>query len=299
MMIQLGIAPIAWSNDDLPQLGGETSLEQCLTEARLAGYSGVEKGGKFPMDAAQLKPLLDDHGLKLASGWFSGGLLDLSVDQEKKRIRQQLELYQDLNVPLMVYAETTGTVQNKLQTPVSRRPTLAPDDIKRYGEKLSKFAEWLKAEQCPISYHHHMGTVIETEDEIDLLMENSDAAVGLLLDTGHLTFAGGDVNGTTKKWRHRINHIHTKDIRVEVLQTLRSEDWSFLKGVLEGVFTVPGDGSIDFRSFMKVVKEIGYSGWVIVEAEQDPAKANPFEMAKIGMAELRTAAAEADLEIVG
>lgn len=299
MTIQLGIAPIAWSNDDLPELGGETPLEQCLREARQAGYSGVEKGGKFPMDAATLGPILVDHDLTLATGWFSGGLLDLSIDAEKDRIRQQLELYQALDVPLMLYAETTGTVQNKFETPLSRRPKLRPDDIKRYGEKLTHFAEWLKAEQCPMTYHHHMGTVIETEDEIDLLMANSDVAVGLLLDTGHLTFAGGDVDGTTKRWGHRINHIHVKDIRADILEKLRRGDWSFLKGVLEGVFTVPGDGSIDFRSFMKVVKEIGYSGWVIVEAEQDPAKANPLKMAEVGMAELQAAANEAQLEIVG
>ena len=243
--------------------------------------------------------ILDDHGLELASGWFSGGLLEVTIDEEKNRIRQQLELYQELGVPVMVYAETTGTVQNKIEIAVSKRPTLSTDEIKRYGEKLTRFAEWLEAEQCPMTYHHHMGTVIETEDDLDRLMENSDDAVGLLLDTGHLTFAGGDVDATTRRWGHRINHVHCKDIRSDVHERLKSEDWSFLKGVLEGVFTVPGDGSIDFRGFAKTLKEIGYSGWVVVEAEQDPAKANPLEMAEIGMAELTAAAAEAGLEIEG
>ncbi|MEZ5835961.1 MAG: myo-inosose-2 dehydratase [Geminicoccaceae bacterium] len=299
MSIKLGIAPIGWSNDDLPELGADNTLEKCLSEAKKAGYSGVEKGGKFPMNAAELGPVLDGHGLLLASGWFSGGLLDLTIDEEKKRIQPQLELYQELGVPVMVYAETTGTVQNRIEIPVSRRPRLKADHVRRYGEKLTDFAEWLEAEQCPMTYHHHMGTVIETEEEIDLLMENSDDAVGLLLDTGHLTFAGGDVSATTRRWGHRINHVHVKDIRADVLERLRAEDWSFLKGVLEGVFTVPGDGSIDFRSFMKDLDAIGYSGWVIVEAEQDPAKANPLEMAEIGMAELRAAAAAAGIEIAG
>ena len=298
MAIRLGIAPIGWSNDDLPELGGDITLEQCLNEARQAGYSGVEKGGKFPMDPKILKPIMEDHQLDLVSGWFSGRLLEVTVDEEKSRIKEQLALYQAMGCPVMVYAETVGTVQGLIETPVSQRPKLTKDQIKRYGEKLTKFAEFLAAEHCPMSFHHHMGTVIEVEEEVDLLMEHTDKAVGLLLDTGHLTFAGGDVTGTTERWGHRINHVHTKDIRADVLKKLKAEDWSFLKGVLEGVFTVPGDGSIDFVAFMKSLKTIDYSGWVVIEAEQDPKKANPLKMAEIGMAALQEAAAGAGIEIV-
>jgi inosose dehydratase len=298
MAIRLGIAPIGWSNDDLPELGGDITLEQCLREAKQAGYSGVEKGGKFPMDPKVLKPIMAEHGLELVSGWFSGRLLECTVDEEKSRIKEQLALYQAMGCPVMVYAETVGTVQNKIEIPVSERPKLEPDAIKRYGEKLTKFAEFLAAEHVPMSYHHHMGTVIEIEAEIDLLMEHTDKAVGLLLDTGHLTFAGGDVTETTERWGHRINHVHTKDIRAAVLKKLKAENWSFLKGVLEGVFTVPGDGSIDFAAFMKTLKTIDYSGWVVVEAEQDPKKANPLKMAEIGMAALQEAATAAGIEIV-
>jgi len=298
MAIRLGIAPIGWSNDDLPELGGDITLQQCLKEAKQAGYAGVEKGGKFPMDAKVLKPIMAEHGLELVSGWFSGQLLDLTIDEEKSRIKQQLALYQEMGCPVMVYAETVGTVQNKIATPVSQRPKLKPDQIKRYGEKLTRFAEFLAAEHCPMSYHHHMGTVIETEEEVDILMEHTDKAVGLLLDTGHLTFAGGNVTETTERWGHRINHVHTKDIRMDVLKRLKAEDWSFLKGVLEGVFTVPGDGSIDFADFMKSLKRIDYAGWVVVEAEQDPKKADPLKMAEIGMAALQEAAEGAGIEIV-
>jgi inosose dehydratase len=298
MAIRLGIAPIGWSNDDLPELGGDITLEQCLKEAKQAGYSGVEKGGKFPMDPKVLKPIMEDHQLALVSGWFSGRLLEVTVDEEKSRIKQQLALYQAMGCPVMVYAETVGTVQGLIDTPVSQRPKLKPDQIKRYGEKLTKFAEFLEAEHCCMTFHHHMGTVIETEAEVDILMEHTDKAVGLLLDTGHLTFAGGDVTATTERWGHRINHVHTKDIRTDVLKKLKAEDWSFLKGVLEGVFTVPGDGSIDFGGFMKSLKTIGYAGWVVVEAEQDPKKANPLKMAEIGMAALQEAAAGAGIEIV-
>lgn len=298
MAIRLGIAPIAWSNDDLPELGGETTLEQCLREARQAGYSGVEKGGKFPMDPKVLKPIMEDHQIELVSGWFSGRLLEVTVEEEKSRIREQLALFQAMGCPVMVYAETVGTVQGLIDIPVSQRPKLTPDQIRRYGEKLTKLAEFLRAEHCPMTFHHHMGTVIEIEEEVDRLMESTDEAVGLLLDTGHLTFAGGDVIATTERWGRRINHVHTKDIRADVLKKLRAGDWSFLKGVLEGVFTVPGDGSIDFGAFMKTLKTIGYSGWVVVEAEQDPKKANPLKMAEIGMEALKEAAAGAGIEIV-
>lgn len=287
--IKLGIAPIAWSNDDLPELGGETTLETCLSEAKAAGFSGVEKGGKFPLDPKVLGPLLEDQGLALCSGWFSGGLRHGTVEDEKKNIAEQLHLFQVLGCPVMVYAETTGTVQGQIDTPVADRPVMPDEEFGPYGEKLTTFADWLEAEGCPMSYHHHMGTVIETERDVDLLMQATGPSVGLLLDTGHLTFAGGDVLATTRRHGARINHVHCKDIRGEVLQRLKAENWSFLNGVLEGVFTVPGDGMIDYGPFAKLLAEIGYSGWVVVEAEQDPVKANPFEMAKIGHAALSEA----------
>jgi inosose dehydratase len=299
MTIRLGIAPIGWTNDDLPELGGDIPLERCLREARAAGYAGVEKGGKFPLDPKVLGPLLQDHGLALVSGWFSGGLLELSLDEEKRRLREQLDLFLALGCPVLVYAETTNTVQNRIAVPVTDRPKLRPEDIRRYGEKLTKLADWLKEQGCPLTYHHHMGTVIETEPEIDLLMASTDVAVGLLFDTGHLTFAGGDVPATLRRHAARINHVHAKNIRPEVLERLRRERWSFLKGVLEGVFTVPGDpeGCVDFREVCRILKEIGYQGWIVVEAEQDARKANPLEMAQMGIEELTAACREAELAL--
>lgn len=295
--IRLGIAPIGWSNDDLPELGGDITLEQCLREARQAGYSGVEKGGKFPMDPKVLGPILEEHGLKLVSGWFSGELRQGSIEREKRRIAQQLALYQALDVPVMLYAETTGTVQNQINVPVAERPRMPDEEFKSYGDKLTELAEWLRAEGCPMTYHHHMGTVVETEHEVDLLMAKTGDAVGLLFDTGHLHFAGGDVLATARRHGRRINHVHCKDIRADVLARLKAENWSFLKGVVEGVFTVPGDGSIDFEAVAKVLAEIGYSGWIVVEAEQDPKKANPLEMARIGYEALTEAFGRADFAI--
>ena len=295
--IRLGIAPIGWSNDDLPELGGDITLEQCLREARAAGYTGVEKGGKFPMDPKVLGPMLEEHGLKLVSGWFSGELRRGSVEREKRRIAQQLALYQALAVPVMLYAETTGTVQNQIEVPVADRPRMPDEEFRSYGDRLTEFAEWLQAEGCPMTFHHHMGTVVETEREIDLLMARTGDAVGLLFDTGHLHFAGGDVLATARRHGRRINHVHCKDVRADVLARLKAENWSFLKGVVEGVFTVPGDGAVDFRAFAKVLAEIGYSGWVVVEAEQDPNKANPLEMATIGHKALTEAFGQAGFTI--
>jgi inosose dehydratase len=297
--IRLGIAPIGWSNDDLRGLGGDITLEQCLREARAAGYAGIEKGGKFPMDPKVLGPILKEHGLKLVTGWFSGELRHGSVEREKRRIAQQLALYQALDVPVMVYAETTGTLQAEVDAPVADRPRMPEEEFKRYGDKLTELAEWLRAEGCPMTFHHHMGTVVETEREIDLLMSRTGSAVGLLFDTGHLHFAGGDVLATARRHGKRINHVHCKDIRADVLARLKAENWSFLKGVVEGVFTVPGDGVIDYGPFAALLAEIGYRGWVVVEAEQDPAKANPLEMARIGHAALTKAFSDAGFAIVG
>ncbi len=301
MAIRLGIAPIGWTNDDLPQLGGDIPLETCLSEAREAGFTGVEKGGKFPSEAGAMREALGKQGLALASGWFSGRLLETTIEEEKKRIRGQLDLFLAMACPVIVYAETTATVQGQIGTPVDDRIRLAPETIKRYGAKLTELAAWLKAEGCPMAFHHHMGTVIEVESEIDQLMQASGPEVGLLLDTGHLTFAGGDVAATTRRWGKRINHVHVKNIRPAVLERLKAERWSFLKGVLEGVFTVPGDpeGCIDFRAFAKVLKEIGYGGWIVVEAEQDPKKANPLEYARMGYRELTVALDGAGLELAG
>jgi inosose dehydratase len=295
--IRLGIAPIGWSNDDLPELGGDITLEQCLREAKLAGYAGVEKGGKFPLEAKVLRPILAEHGLALVTGWFSGELRHGTVEREKRRMAQQLALYQALDVTVMVYAETTGTVQNRIELPVADRPRMADEEFKSYGDRLTELAEWLRAEGCPMTFHHHMGTVIETEREVDLLMARTGDAVGLLFDTGHLHFAGGDVLATARRHGRRINHVHGKDIRAGVLERLKAGNWSFLKGVVEGVFTVPGDGTIDFAAVAKVLAEIGYSGWVVVEAEQDPQKANPLAMARIGHKALAEAFAGAGFRI--
>jgi len=289
MKAKLGIAPIAWTNNDLPQLGGETSLETCLTESRQAGFSGTETGVKFPMDPKVLGPILARHELALVSGWFSGELLARSLDEEKVRLADQMATYRSLGAPVLVYAETTGSVQSKIDTGVSRRPHLAESDFPAYGRKLTALAEWMAGEGVAMAYHHHMGTVIENQREVELLMAHSGAAVGLLLDTGHLVYAGADVLETTRRHGKRINHVHCKDIRLEVLRRARQGDQSFLAAILDGVFTVPGDGMIDYYSFARCLAETGYQGWVVVEAEQDPAKAPPGAYSAMGRRHLAEA----------
>jgi inosose dehydratase len=291
MKAKLGIAPIAWSNDDLPELGGETTLETCLRESREAGFSGVETGGKFPKTAAELGPILKAHNLCLASGWYSGTVLDAQDDlaSEKDKVAQQLLLFRTLSAACLCYGETAGTIQNKRNAPLATRRKLNEDEIKAYGRRLTKFAEHCADFGVPLGFHHHMATAIETERDLDLLMKHTGSAVGLLYDSGHMRFAGGDELRVIEKHGKRIVHVHTKDVRALVIAGLDRRRKSFLDAVLEGAFTVPGDGAIDFDEVVRRLADVGYSGWFVVEAEQDPVKAPPAEYARIGFRTLVTA----------
>ena len=286
MKAKLGIAPIAWSNDDLPELGGKTTLETCLSESKLAGFSGVETGGKFPKRSKELGPILKQHQLYLASGWYSGTVLTNDLEKEKDQAFDQLNLFKDLGASCLAYGETAGTIQNVRHAALDTKIKIHHEDFKEYGKKLTAFAEYCAEFNMPISFHHHMGTAIETEEELDNLMNNTGEAVQLLFDTGHMTFARGNSLNVIKKYAKRINHVHTKDIRSEVINSLDKSNESFLDAVLKGAFTVPGDGNINFKEIVEVLAQNNYQGWFIVEAEQDPAKANPFEYAKIGYKEL-------------
>lgn len=299
MKARLGIAPIAWSNDDLPQLGGKSTLETCLRESRAAGFQGVETGGKFPKTAAELGPILEAHGLLLASGWYSGTVLDAPEDlsEEKERVAPQLELFRALGAACLAYGETAGTIQNKRGAPLATRRRLTEDEIKIYGRRLTRFAEHCAEAGVPLAFHHHMATAIESERDLDLLMAHTGQAVGLLYDTGHMLFAGGDNLRVIENHASRIVHVHTKDIRASVLERLDRSKTSFLDAVLEGAFTVPGDGVIDFTTIVARLADAGYVGWFIVEAEQDPIKAPPAEYASIGQAALAAALSKAGYDV--
>ena len=289
MKLRLGMSPISWSNDDLPQLGGDTPLEVCLSETREAGFVGTETGGKFPKQADALAGVLADHDLVLVSGWYSGTLINNDLESELDRISDQLALFKSVGASVIVYGETYETVQNRQERPLSSRPKLDDFDVAAYGRRLTALAEHCAGEGVPLTFHHHMGTAVETEAELDAVMNATGEAVGLLLDTGHLVFAGGDNAAVIAKHGNRINHFHTKDIRADVLAGIDRNAESFLDCVLKGVFTVPGDGMIDYDDIMKRLFDVGYEGWVIIEAEQDPAKANPLEYAKMGYSKLHQA----------
>lgn len=298
MQAKLGIAPIAWSNDDLPELGGDTPLQTCLREARAAGFTGVETGGKFPTDIATLRRELGDHDLKLASGWYSGTILDNELAVEQDKARAQLTLFRELDAPCIVYGETAGTVQNVRHAPLNTRRQLRDADIKAYGAKLTAFADYCAEQGVPLAFHHHMGTAIETERDLDVLMNHTGESVHLLLDAGHMAFAGGDPLAVIDKHGDRVIHFHAKDVRRDVIDKLDRERESFLDAVLKGAFTVPGDGALDFRHIVQRLADKGYSGWFVVEAEQDPVKAPPYEYACIGYRAMTDALIGAGYEIV-
>lgn len=297
MQLRLGMSPISWSNDDLPQLGGDTPLEVCLKETRQAGFSGTETGGKFPKQPEALAKVLDTHDLALVSGWYSGALIANDLSLELERISDQLELFKQVGACVLVYGETFDTVQNKQEKPLSSRPKLGDFDISAYGRRLTLLAEHCAEQGVPLTFHHHMGTAVETEAEIDQLMNATGEAVGLLLDTGHLVFAGGDNTSVISKYGSRINHVHAKDIRPNILKTTDRNMHSFLDCVLRGVFTVPGEGMIDYEEIMRRLFGCGYEGWIIVEAEQDPSKADPLVYAKMGYDALLQALQKAGYEL--
>ncbi len=283
---KLGIAPIAWWNDDLEELSDDVSLEECLRQASVAGFTGMETGRRFPMDPQKLGPVLDDYGINVCGGWFSGQLLDGDIEKEKGRISEQMVLFKAMNAPCIVYGETVDTIQGDRTAPLSSKRRLDEEQIKAYGRKMTDFAEWCADQGMPLSYHHHMGAVIETEIELDLLIKHSGPALELLFDTGHMAFAGGDVLGVIDKHHSRIKHVHAKDIRQTVIDGIDRNRESFLDAVVKGAFTVPGDGSLDFELIVKRMASYGYEGWFVVEAEQDPLTNPPLEMAKVGHREL-------------
>lgn len=282
MSVKLGIAPIAWSNDDMPELGGDTPLEQCLSEASEAGFIGIESGGKFPKKSEELLPLLEKYKLNLCSGWYGANLRKNSVKEEIEVIQEQLKLFKDCNAPCMVFAEVSGSIQGDPKRKLSSRPQMNNDEWKSFNDKLSDMGKYLEDQGMPLAYHHHMGTVIETEDDTIRLLENTNDSVKLTLDTGHMLFAKGNSKKILENFSERLIHLHCKDIRKNVLEKSLKQDLSFRGAFLEGAFTVPGDGCIDYKPLFDILKKKNYSGWLVVEAEQDPSKANPFEFAKIG-----------------
>lgn len=297
MKVRIGINPITWTNDDVPELGGDTPLETCLRETKQAGYAGTELGGKFPRQSSVLKPIMAQYGLAVISGWFDGRCDEKEVDAEFDAILPHLQLLRDMGSKHVVYADTSRGRHGAIWGPISQRPTLSADEWPVYGKKLTALAEKFADFGVRMAFHHHMGTIIETDEEVGLMMKHSGEAVGLLYDTGHSVFSGGDPLTLLKKHVKRVVHVHCKDARKPMLEKARAEDMSFMGAVMEGIFTVPGDGFIDYPAILRELAQNNYSGWLVVEAEQDPKKANPLQYATMGFNNLSRMAKEAGLTV--
>ncbi|MBH0236624.1 myo-inosose-2 dehydratase [Methylobrevis albus] len=279
-MIRIGANPICWSNDDMIEIGGDIPLEQCLAEAAEIGIEGMELGNKFPKTAPALKAKLAEFGLVFVSGWYSTFLLERDADAEFAAAAEAIALRKGAGAEVLIVCECTRTVHGVKSAPLSARPVLTDAEWAVFLPRMTRFAELVAGAGLTLVYHHHMGTVVQTEAEIDRFMAGTGAAVKLLLDTGHATWGGADPVRLARLYRDRIGHIHTKDVRQDVRARSEAGGWSFLDSVLEGVYTVPGDGTVDYVAVFRELPD--YAGWVIIEAEQDPDKAHPKTYVKMG-----------------
>lgn len=282
MKAKLGMSPIAWWNDDLTELSDDVSLEECLRQSRSAGFTGMEKGRRFPDDPEVMLPILEAADVTLCGGWFSGTLTVEELSVNKDRIAPMIALFKAVGAPCIVYGEVGRSIQGDRSRPLATKAVLSDDEMKAYARKVTEFGEWCAGEGMPLAYHHHMAAVVQFERELDSFMKNSGEGIPLLLDPGHLAFAGGDVLRAIDRHHKRIGHVHVKDIRQPVVDALDWEKQSFLDAVALGAFTVPGDGSLDFAAIVRKLAEHGYEGWFVVEAEQDPKKNPPLKMAQLG-----------------
>ena len=280
--VRIGINPISWSNDDLPSLGGETPLETALSEGAAIGYQGFELGNKFPREASALRDVLSRHRLALVSGWYSGRLARRSAAEEIAAVGPHLALLAQGGAEVMVYGEVADSIQGA-PMPLYKRPRFfRTEEWRDYGARLTAFARHTLSQGVRLAYHHHMGAYCETPEDVDRLMENVGDEVGLLFDSGHMTFAGGDAAAVLRKYASRVCHVHCKDVRPNVIHLARNRNWSFLESVINGAFTVPGDGAVDFAALIGILRDHGYRGWLVVEAEQDPVVAPAYAYAKQG-----------------
>jgi myo-inosose-2 dehydratase len=293
MAIRIGTNPIGWSNDDLRDLGSDTPLDVCLAQASEAGFEGIELGHKFPRQAHALQPILAKYKLDLVSGWHSMALLEHDADAEWQAISDHKALLKALGANVVIVAETSNAIHGQRAVPLSRRPRLQPAEWPQFVQRLTALGDRLADDGLQLVYHHHMGTIVESAEDVHRLMDMSGEAVHLLLDTGHLTFAGADPAEFARTYRRRIRHVHAKDVRADVLGAVKAKDKSFLDAVVDGVYTVPGDGMVDYHAVFTALE--GYAGWVVVEAEQDPEKADPRVYANMGCQNLKRFLREARL----
>jgi inosose dehydratase len=297
-MIQFGTNPIAWANDDDQSIGADIPTARILDEAgRQIGFDGIENGHRWPDEPEALRALLAANGLKFISGWYSTNLLVQSVEDEIAAVQPHLAKLKHNGCKVCIVCETSNAIHGDANKPVNDRPTLTTAEMVAFGAKLEAFAAYLAGEGVTLVYHHHMGTIVESPEEIDALMAATGPHTHLLFDAGHCTFGGGDPVAVLTKHAARVRHFHAKNIRPAITAKVRAEGWSFLQGVVGGAFTVPGDqeGGVDFGPLLKILKAANYDGWIVIEAEQDPSVRNPLLYQTLGLATLKRLAKEAGL----
>jgi inosose dehydratase len=279
--ISLGIAPIGWTNDDMPDLGKENTFEQCISEMALAGYTGCEIGNKYPTDKEILKKALDLRGMTICNQWFSTFLISKPFEETAKLFEEKLDFLKYLGAKVIGVSEQSYSIQGKKQPIFEGKHVMDDHEWDLLCDGLNRLGKIAKEKQMKLTFHHHMGTVVQDENEIDRMMSHTDPyLVYLLFDSGHLSFDNIDPVRILNKYATRVGHVHLKDLRSDVVAESKAKHLSFLDGVRNGTFTVPGDGNVDFKPIFDILGKCDYEGWVVVEADQDPAKANPFEYAK-------------------
>lgn len=290
--IRIGINPISWSNDDLPALGGETPLSTALSEGKAIGYQGFELNGKFPRDAKGVGDVLRPYDLALVSGWYSSGLARRSAGEEIDAIANHVAVMAENGATVLVYGEVADSIQGQRISLVERPRFHSDTGWQHYADKVSEVARFTLSQGVRLAYHHHMGAYVESPADIDRLMALTSTDVGLLFDSGHCYMGGGDPLQVLGKHVDRVCHVHFKDVRKAVVQLARNNLWSFPDCIINGTFTVPGDGDIDFGALLDVLLAHDYSGWLVVEAEQDPAVAPSYAYAQKGYQTLRALLAD-------
>ena len=289
----LGIAPIGWCNDDMPELGAENTFQQIVSEMALAGFTGCEIGNKYPSDPVELKKALDLRGMRIASRWYSSFILTRPIEEEIADFNKNLDFLEAVGANRINVSEQSYSIQGQMDTPVltgGHKHVMNDEEWDRFCKGLNTLGKIATERGFKLCFHHHMGTVVQTSEETDRMMSNTDPRyVFLCFDTGHFTFAGEDPVKMLEKFADRVGHCHLKNMRMPIVEKVRAENWSFLDAVRNGAFTVPGDpdGCVQFDDVFALLDKAGYEGWIMVEAEQDPAKANPFEYAKMARAYIK------------
>ncbi|WP_326525144.1 myo-inosose-2 dehydratase [Sphingomonas sp.] len=296
MSIRWGVSPIAWCNDDMTELGADTTLDMLLTDVKDIGFDGVELGNKFPRDAPTLKPIMAGYGLDIVGGWYSANLLTRDAAAEIAAMERHMTLLEAMGSSVFILAETSNAVHcDRWGSRLDTHPVLAAADWARFGERLDTVAAHVNDRGMRFAYHHHLGTVVETNEELQRFFDATGDHVGLVLDTGHAVYGGIDPIAVARARPERVNHVHCKDVRTAKYDQFLADGTSFLNGVVGGMFTTPGDGDYDYPAFMRALADIDYTGWIVIEAEQDPAVANPRDYSQLGLDTLKRLAAEAEL----